>query len=80
MLGGILRQLNNSNLKYFASFQDDVRSNVGFSSLGKMDRHKKMRMQTKGNPNQNPKPNPNLNPIPNLNLNPNSKISGRCEI
>ena len=34
---------------YVSNFQDAVRSNVGFSSLGKMDRHKKMRMQTKGN-------------------------------
>ena len=37
------------NILYLSNFQDAVRSNVGFSSLGKMDRHKKMRMQTKGN-------------------------------
>ena len=47
------RQLNDIiviwNILYLSNFQNTVRSNVGFSSLGKMDRHKKMRMQTKGN-------------------------------
>ena len=32
-----------------SNFQDAVRSNAGFSSLGKMDRHKKNEDANKGN-------------------------------